>query len=420
MREGAGIRPGANPMPCVTNWRPSSPSRKRPWGGMHRRRERSSDGLPARASVAHPRLGEGLAVVAGWERAVELVLGTGVQAIVVDDAETFCRGDRRLGEWPPDAGGGPGRAANRRPAAGAVGVRAQRYPAVTEPPPGGRLRGGLRRRRSRGPGRSRPGPKRRHPARALAGAWLDARGQGNRRGRQRHPPRRQSGSGSRQPSQTPKPASPQHAERLDEARSLAAELERQRESLRTRHARAGAQWSQLKTEHDVRRVRMEEAAARARRNAAEKQELDAQLGTESSQLEKHRTRLDELAAEGGALRAESERLQAVRERDAADLDDARHQARLKRERQHRLRLEYGSLEAALASMETGHDRLLAAQRELATRAAEQGRGGGRARNRPAQAPGCPGRQAGRPGRHSSANCRICDAREQSSRTTSAP
>ena len=94
--------------------------------------------------------------------------------------------------------------------------------------------------------------------------------------------------------------------RLGETRDRLLALEGERETLQTHHAAATEELSRVTREHDVRQVRMEEADARARRNAADREEIHAQIDDESKLLEDYRARLAELIQSAAQLRSEAE------------------------------------------------------------------------------------------------------------------
>ena len=162
----------------------------------------------------------------------------------------------------------------------------------------------------------------------------------------------------------------QESEQVADARRRGAALEDEREALRERHAVATIDLSRIKTEHDVHQVRLEEAAARARRSAAEKQEIDVQIESESRQLEDCALGLAALSTDAEALRVEGDALRAARDRDAGELESVRRTARDARDGLHRLRVENQGLKASLAAGETARARLLKQSEDFEKRAAE--------------------------------------------------
>ncbi|HEY5645857.1 MAG TPA: chromosome segregation protein SMC [Pseudomonadales bacterium] len=120
----------------------------------------------------------------------------------------------------------------------------------------------------------------------------------------------------------------------------------------------------LKTDHGVRRVQLEEADARRERLVRERQDLQAQISEEASRLEQARLALaDALGAQEGQA-GERERLTAEREQTEAMLGAARERARASRDRYHGLNGEWQSLQSRLAATETARDRLVRQRKEL--------------------------------------------------------
>ena len=144
--------------------------------------------------------------------------------------------------------------------------------------------------------------------------------------------------------------------RLAETRRRTAALEDQRDTLHEQRVELTAELSRVKTEHDVRQVRVEEAAARARRNAKD--------------LESFRARLDELESDAASLETEGESLRAARDADAVERESALTTARETRDALHRLRIERQGLEASLEAAETARARLETQRRDLDERAGE--------------------------------------------------
>lgn len=312
-----------------------------------------------------PRLGEQLTVEAGWEEAVEAVLGSHIQALMVDDTAALALKLDSLES-------GRVTLAEARPAVAASGIP----PALADfvgGDPGALLAGvfaadslsdALQHRSSLVPGQSIV---------TRDGIWLgvdwvrldkgmDESDSVLRRARELEA--RQAVAAAAEARQA------EHDKAVAQGRRQLAIQEEERESLQRRNADAVAELSRRKTEHDVRRVRMEEAGARVRRNAAERKEVAAQIHAESGRLEGCRARLVEFAVASESLRTEGDRLRALREDDASELEHARRSAREARDAYHRRRAEFQSLQASLAASETTRNRLLAQRRDLETRAEE--------------------------------------------------
>ena len=327
-----------------------------------------ADWLAGKGLRFAPRLGEHIAVEAGWERAVETVLGDDVQAIVVDAAAAFAGELEQLasgratlvetGALPVDAGPLPTLASLVRRGEGPVGsLLAGVFAAET-------VDAALQHRCRLAPGQiivTRGGL-------CMGVDWVrldkgkDAAASVIRRARELE--RRQT---------TVAEAEAEFAaqsERVTAIRRRITALEERRESARARHADIAAKLAHLKAEHDVRRVRLDEALARARRSAGEKAEVDAQIEAESGNLQTCRKRLATRNAAATCLRAEGEQLRRDRENDARGVKRAKQLANDARNAHQQLRLECEGLAAKLAASETACDRLRVQQRDLDATAGE--------------------------------------------------
>ena len=158
--------------------------------------------------------------------------------------------------------------------------------------------------------------------------------------------------------------------RLAETRDQLLALEGERETIQTRYSAATEELSRVTREHDVRQVRMEEADARARRNAADREEIHAQIDNESNLLEDYRTRLAELIRLAAQLRSEAEALREVRDREAGELAQARQAAQTARDAVHALRGEYQGMRTSLTASEMARQRLLDQRRDFDRRMTE--------------------------------------------------
>ena len=158
--------------------------------------------------------------------------------------------------------------------------------------------------------------------------------------------------------------------RLDETRERLLVLEEERESVQTRHTDEAEELSRVTLEHDVRQVRMEEADARARRNAAERDEIRSQIEDETKQLADCRDRLAELVEAADRLRSEGEALRGTRDRETGELERVRQDALEARDAVHALRGEYQGMRASLTARETARQRLLDQRRDFDARITE--------------------------------------------------
>ena len=309
------------------------------------------------------RLGERLQVEAGWERAVEAALGTDVQAIVVQDIDDHAAQIDAVANGAVtllDAEASSPRTSGNLPAlasfvSGECGsLLAGVYAAES-------LADALASRARLEPGESivtQDGVR-------LGRDWVRVhRGKDDtagviERGRELKAREAQSQQAVAQLGK--------EEARLAKAREAAAAAEGERETLRSRHADAAAQRSRLQTEHDVRRVRIEEAAAAVQRMATEKAELRTQLDAESTRIETSRARLKTLAVEAKRLQDAGAALRTSREEDANAAAQARQAAHRATDAFHRLHTECQKLETSLAEAEKARARLLAQRGELAQR-----------------------------------------------------
>ena len=162
----------------------------------------------------------------------------------------------------------------------------------------------------------------------------------------------------------------ERTERLVEIRERLATLEQERETLQARHASHAAELSRVTREHDVRQVRMEEADARARRNAAEREEAGAQIEDELKRIQRCRARLAELLEEAERLRAEGAELRATRAFESGELHEVRKLSQEARDAFHVLRVDCQGIKASQGATETARQRLLDQGRDFDKRTGE--------------------------------------------------
>lgn len=310
-----------------------------------------------------PRLGEVIDVAPGWERAVETVLGTAVQALLVTedaalaesieplpDGRLTLRGPLR--DTPTD-GPLPALQDHVDGACGSLlaGVFAAPTVAVA-----------LRHRGRLAAGQSIV---------TQTGVWLGAdwlrvdKGSADgdsvlRRGRAVDAMRRTVDD------TTARFAAARR--RLGEARGRVAELSGERDRLQRERADAVATEARAQTAHDVLRIRIDEAEARRRRNADERIALARETDEQERSVGVAGTRLAQLVDKGATLAEEEAGLRAEREGLGARGEAARVRARQSREAHERARLAYRGLQATLEAAETGRERLLGTRRELEARA----------------------------------------------------
>ncbi len=152
--------------------------------------------------------------------------------------------------------------------------------------------------------------------------------------------------------------------RLTEGRSRIESLEAVREARQADINALNQSLGELKTDHGVRRVQLEEADARRARLAREREELLNQVTEESGRLEEARAALAEAL---GAQEGQTERrveLSRLREETETALTAARDKARASRDHYHGLNGEWQSLQSRLAASETARDRLVRQRTEL--------------------------------------------------------
>ena len=141
-------------------------------------------------------------------------------------------------------------------------------------------------------------------------------------------------------------------------------LETERDGLQTRQAEFSNKLSSVKTDHGVNRVREEEAVARRTLNKKEQRELENQIKQESTKLEESRFNLISLVAEADQLRDERDELTRSRDRGIEQLESARGASNSVRDYYHTLKLEYQSLESSLQACENARRRLMTQRGEL--------------------------------------------------------
>ncbi|MEZ5557221.1 MAG: chromosome segregation protein SMC [Pseudomonadales bacterium] len=152
---------------------------------------------------------------------------------------------------------------------------------------------------------------------------------------------------------------------VSEARARVEGLEHDRETLQSRVNEVTRRLGELRADHGVRRVQKEEADARRERVQRERNDIDQQIHQEQTLLGETRgaLALAERAREQAAR--EREAFAATREGNERDLEQARQSARSSRDNYHTLNAELRSLESRRAATETARERLVRQQRQLA-------------------------------------------------------
>ena len=153
-------------------------------------------------------------------------------------------------------------------------------------------------------------------------------------------------------------------EDLSSTKDQVQALEAERDSLQTRRTDLSAKLSTIKTDHGVNQVREEEAEARRSHRKKERKELEEQVAQETTKLEESRTKLITLVAEADRLRDERDELTKSRDGGIEQLESIRAASRSVGEHYHALKLEYQSLDSSLQASENARRRLLMQRGEL--------------------------------------------------------
>lgn len=152
--------------------------------------------------------------------------------------------------------------------------------------------------------------------------------------------------------------------RVAEARARTEQLDAERDRLQARSHTLNQRLSELKTDHGVRRVQKEEADARRERMERERADTEAQLDQELHRLEEARQALTEAEVQREREAEARAGYALTREDNERELESARQSARASRDRYHALNGELGSLKSRLAASETARQRLIRQRAEL--------------------------------------------------------
>ena len=136
------------------------------------------------------------------------------------------------------------------------------------------------------------------------------------------------------------------------------QLESEREQLQKNVNEIGASLSERRTDHGVRRVQMEEAESRRQRIQRESEDLARQVAEESARLGSARQELVEAESAREGLEGERQKLNGERDTAQALLEQARQQARACRDRFHAANSELAALNSRHAAGQTARDRLV--------------------------------------------------------------
>ena len=155
--------------------------------------------------------------------------------------------------------------------------------------------------------------------------------------------------------------------RVAKGRRRVAEIDDRRDRLQHQYREYGDLLSHLRTEQEVRRVRLEEAAARQGRAKAEREEIEAQMSSEMDRLRASQSRIALREQDAQTLEAERAELHSARTRQLQRLEKVRQDAAAGRERFHALRIEHERLTTRLSAAEMVRSRLHEQQAELESR-----------------------------------------------------
>ena len=335
--------------------------------------KQAEDWISAHDLDGSPRLGESMAVVAGWERAVEAVLGHFLRALHVDNLDDFAAS---LAELPDgelalvesrsieDTGDFDLPTLDslvRTGRGGAVSLLQGVYAAESTSV-------ALAKRGQLAVGQS---------IITREGFWV-----GPDWVRVLHDHDDQAGILERAQALETLAVRVEEAERtlgelqqhVQDGRGRVEDLEAQREALQGQVNQLKENLGQRRTDHGVTQVRVEEADARRAEIRKELADLAEQIEQESQRLAAARDALRQAEQSREGQRAMREQLLAQRGQADVDLTAARDHARDSRDRFHALNLEQQSLQSRLASSRTARERLLAQQQELVEQEAKLNEG----------------------------------------------
>lgn len=151
---------------------------------------------------------------------------------------------------------------------------------------------------------------------------------------------------------------------LAEGRSRSERLEARREEIQAQVNSLNTRLGEMKTDHGVRRVQLEEAGARQARMHREHAEIEAQINDEQQRLLVARQALVVAEQERERQAAERERINASRQSTETELAASREASREARDRYHGLNAEWQSLRSRMTASETARDRLVKQREEL--------------------------------------------------------
>ena len=336
----------------------------------------SDDWLHLSGLADAPRIGEAMTVQPGWERAVETVLGDRLQAIGVTRLDTFLetlpdldRGVVTLVEGEasdapdaPDAPDSPEEAAGDLTAlAGYVSTSLGLGSLLQGIYAAGSLAAARAHRSRLGPGES---------VITRDGIWLgpdwarvdraEASADGIiQRGHELELLRARVEAAETQQAEV--------QQSVRAARDRVDALDQERTDLHGRIAQLGQELGQLRADHGVHQVRMEEAGVRRERVERERSEISTQIDQESERLKEARERLVAAELQRERLSEERDAMTGRREQDVSAVETARVQTREDRDLFHSLDAERQTIDSRLMATKTARERLERQQLELGER-----------------------------------------------------
>jgi len=320
--------------------------------------------LRAQRLTDAPRIGEGLSVTAGWERAVETVLGDRLQAVRVDSIATYAQQLASLEHGVVTlVDGGAATAMERELPTLASFVR-------SSVPLGSLLNGvftaqslavALKHRAKLAAGES---------IIARDGSWLGPDWLRLDRGADIGHGIIERGQQLEVLRERVEQAELNLTElqgRVADGRARVETLDRRRHDLHGTINGLSQTLGQLRADHGVHRVRLEEADARRERLQRDAADIEQQIAQEASRLHAARERLAQAEQAREGFDADRTTFGAQREANMLAVERARQQSRADRDRFHALNGEKQNLMSRLDATETARQRLLRQQQELAGR-----------------------------------------------------
>ena len=141
-------------------------------------------------------------------------------------------------------------------------------------------------------------------------------------------------------------------------------LESEREALQLESKSLTQNLSERRTDHGVRQVKLEEAAVRKAQLQQDTEQLNEQIAEEQSRLEKTQVQLAEFNEIAQAHGSQRETLAAQREQANAQVQERRQAADRSRDQFHQLNVQHQGLQSQLKVSLTARERLLTQQQDL--------------------------------------------------------